>query len=56
MIHQTSIGQFAIREVHCWRQIQGENTKPEFYNLNKDLSEDKNVIDQYPEIAASLKK
>ena len=60
MIHQASSGQFAIREGE-WKYIAGgrsrkKSTKPELYNLNKDLSEDKNVIDQYPEIAASLKK
>lgn len=59
MIHQSSSGQFAIRDGE-WKYISGHSVRkkkiaPELYNLSKDLSETKNVISQYPEIAERLK-
>ncbi len=33
-----------------WRLVNGN----ELYNMNEDLSQTRNVIDQYPEVAARL--
>jgi len=59
MIHQSSSGQYAIREGD-WKYILGgtvrkKTLKPELYNLKSDLAEEKNLINQHPEIANELK-
>ncbi|MCM8542376.1 MAG: arylsulfatase [Lentisphaeraceae bacterium] len=60
MIHQSSSGQYAIREGE-WKYIaggklRGKVIKPELYNLTSDIGESKNVLGQYPEIAKGLKE
>ena len=56
MIHQSMIGQFAIREGK-WKLITPKkaNQKIELYDLENDLAEQHNVVDKHPEIAAGLR-
>ena len=55
MIHQSMIGQFAIREGK-WKLIMPKkaNQEMELYDLENDLAEQRNVLDKHPEIAAGL--
>ena len=55
MIHQSMIGQFAIREGK-WKLIMPKkaNQEMELYDLENDLAEQRNVLDKHPEIAADL--
>ena len=56
MIHQSSKGQFAVREGK-WKLILPltAESKVELYDLENDLSEKQDVIEQYPEVGAALK-
>ena len=47
---------FAVRKGDYKLVINGENSKPELYNLFDDLSETKNIIRANPEIADELDK
>ncbi len=54
LINHGADGRFAITE-GSWKLIMPhQRTKMELYDLAHDPSEEKNVIDQYPEIANSL--
>ncbi len=56
MVHQSSKGQFAIREGK-WKFVAafGGKLKAELYDLENDLSEKTSVISKYPEVAKELK-
>ena len=59
MIHQSSSGQFAIREGD-WKyiaggKVRGKEKKPELYNIKDDIAEEQNVLGQHPEVAKTLK-
>lgn len=60
MIHQSSSGQFAIREGE-WKyipggKVKGKAVKPQLFNLKADIGEENNVLAKHPEIAQGLKE
>ena len=60
MIHHSIDGAFAIRE-DKWKLVFGSKANDKkvtmaLYNLEDDLSESKNLIDEYPEIVENLQK